>query len=480
MYAVVRRSVVVGDGRAGRLDAEFYDPDAERIERDLRLSGGSTLGTVAEIVDQRVDPSKESVDFSYAEIGGVDVRDGFILTRRLTAEEAPSRARVRIQKAHVLVSSVRPARNQVAYAFADLDGAVASTGLIDLRSSSRELPPEVLFAFLKTEAAKRQLIRRARASMYPALNPPEVLDIIVPRFDAKTTEAVIELVHEAAGARMSYLHAAKRARSSARRYFEGLIDPSVWGRTSKLASHVRKRTDVFVNGGGRIDAEFHAPVFEEDLARLRAQSAVQPLGLLCDRIIRGRSPAASAFSENDLGGPAVLKLAALSGDGVNWPAVMFAPTDWEISADAQLQEGDVLLNSTAHEPNYIGHRVDVIGRLPDDLRDRLTFVADLLCLRLAAPQKTPPHYVAAFLRSPLGREQLKRCIRGVRAHVYPEDVSNDVYVPVPPSSTAKAITKASEAAERDRWRYSERIRSAIDLLNLVASEKLDMGGSSSS
>jgi hypothetical protein len=473
MYAVVRRSAALGGAGAGRLDAEFFDPVAERLEQRLGRSGGRPLSTIAEIVDERIDPGKQPGDFNYAEIGAVDVRDGFILTRRLAAGEAPSRARVRIQKDHVLISSVRPARNQVTYAFRDLDGAIASTGLIDLRSRSSDLPPEVLFAFLKTEAARQQLVRRARASMYPALNPPEVLDIVVPQFGAKAVKAVVQLIHEAAKARASYLLEAEQARATAKSYFEGLVDPAVLGGTSESVSHVRKRGEVFANAGARIDAEFHAPVFERALGRLQAQSAVKPLGFLCERVMRGRSPAASAFSETDLGGPAILKLAALSGDGINWPAVMFAPADWEITEGAQLKEGDVLLNSTAHEPNYIGHRVDVIGQPPSDLHDRLTFVADLLCLRLAAPEETPPHYVAAFMRSPLGREQLKRCIRGVRAHIYPDDVANHVFVPVPPSSISLAITKASEVAERERWRYSERIRSAVDLLDSAVGPDLN-------
>jgi hypothetical protein len=102
----------------------------------------------------------------------------------------------------------------------------------------------------------------------------------------------------------------------------------------------------------------------------------------------------------------------------------------------------------------------------------LTFVADLLCVRVAEPDETPPHYVAAFMRSAFGREQLKRCIRGVRAHVYPDDVANDVYVPIPPSSIALAISNASEVAERERWLYSERIKSAVALLDRVADQDL--------
>jgi type I restriction enzyme M protein len=77
------------------------------------------------------------------------------------------------------------------------------------------------------------------------------------------------------------------------------------------------------------------------------------------------------------------------------------------------------------------------GPVPSQLQERLTFIADLTRVRLKDAERVPPHYLLAFLRNPLGRLQVRRCIRGVRAHVYPEDVADVVQVPMPDQQAAE-------------------------------------------
>ena len=90
--------------------------------------------------------------------------------------DAPSRASYIVRPGDVLVSTVRPERNVVALVTKAVGvQTVASNGFCVLRT--KELQPEVLFAYCKTEAFKTMLSRHATASMYPTVTDKDVLGV---------------------------------------------------------------------------------------------------------------------------------------------------------------------------------------------------------------------------------------------------------------------------------------------------------------
>ena len=61
-------------------------------------------------------------------------------------------------------------------------------------------------------------------------------------------------------------------------------------------------------------------------------------------------------------------------------------------------------------------------------------------VRLKRQASVPPEYLAAFIRSPLGGEQVRRCARGMTSHVYADDVKMYVQVPLPPTDVVAKVT----------------------------------------
>lgn len=217
-------------------------------------------------------------------------------------------------------------------------------------------------------------------------------------------------------------------------------------------------------GIDRLDAEFHAAAFDELLDRMGGLGEVERLGNLLaeDGAVTGASPDADEFLDAGVEeGAAVLKTGAMTGVGVNWAAMSFAPEEFAEAESNRLREGDVVFNSTAHQPKYMAHKIDVIAGIPPHLRDRLTFVSDLMRLRIADQSTLPPHYLAAFLRNPLGKEQIRRVIRGISSHVYPADIC-EIRIPLPPKEVAAEIASIATEVEASRWQHMHLIRSAID------------------
>ncbi len=467
--AIVSRRSLLKNGHVDRLDPEFFDRERTELEEVITAAGGKPLSHYCEPSEARVEDPKRrattnpNAKFHYVEISGIDSRDGFVVPELLLCAEAPSRARMLLVKDAIALSSVRPIRNQVFLVPPDLDRAVGSTGLFILRVNDA-LPPEVVFAFLKTRFAVSQLDRRARASMYPTLYPPDVLDILVPPIEAGVRESVRSLIREASEARARYLDDFRKTRHLGDDFF-AQMGPSELARDLRKRGHRTLKRSELLNATGiaRIDAEFYAPAFEAAEKRMREVAPVEPLRALKEIISTGRGLAAGEFSEQDTGGPAVIKVGSLTGLGLRWSEVPFAPPRYLGNLDSDAREGDVIFNSTAHQPLYLAHKTDVISGAPETLKNRLSFVSDLMRVRLKDQDAVPPHYLAAFLRNPLGQEQIKRCIRGTSSHVYPSDIEN-ILVPIPPERLAQELSEGASKAENERRLYSELVVRAVSEL----------------
>ncbi len=158
-----------------RLDAEYYAHDIRSLYLDLRAKAPGRLGDrVARTVERFARGKLDEID--YLDISSVDARSGVALPDRIDAAEAPSRASYVVRPGDVLVSTVRPDRNVVALVTKTGDvPVVASNGFCLLRADG--VPPELVFAFCKTDSFRRLLARRATASMYPAATDRDVLDM---------------------------------------------------------------------------------------------------------------------------------------------------------------------------------------------------------------------------------------------------------------------------------------------------------------
>lgn len=181
---------------ADRLDAEYYAPALRKVhERAQRLGvgslGASVTGAVARFKKRDFD------EIEYIDISSVDGKTGLAIPNRMAADDAPSRASVIVQRGDVLVSTVRPERNVVAFVNQEPEAVtVASSGFCVLRPKSR-VAPELLFAFCKSDLFKSMVSRCATASMYPAVTDGDVLQTPALLPEGELAEGIVSRVSEA-------------------------------------------------------------------------------------------------------------------------------------------------------------------------------------------------------------------------------------------------------------------------------------------
>lgn len=116
-------------------------------------------------------PGQLSGEFQYVDISSIDSESKEVVgVRRIAVEDAPSRARQRIQSGDVLVSTVRPNLNAVAVVRDIDDTGTASTGFCVLRPQPKRAVFSYLFCWVRSKPFIESMARQATGASYPAVN----------------------------------------------------------------------------------------------------------------------------------------------------------------------------------------------------------------------------------------------------------------------------------------------------------------------
>ena len=236
--------------RAGfRSDAEYWHP--EFVENASLISPEIRLRDVTDPAVINIKSSPIGKDFDYLEISRISTSSCEYRTAPVGQGEEPDRAHHILKWGDVAVSTVRPNRNAVA--FIEEDGIVGSSGLCVLRA--KNLEPEYLFAFCKTDYFVKSLVRASKASMYPAVSNADILDtpLFLPgdAFRKTISDAVRESLSRMRQSRLVYEEAQNVLLSEFR------LD--AW-QPDTAQSFVRNFSDT--QAAQRIDADYFRPKYD--------------------------------------------------------------------------------------------------------------------------------------------------------------------------------------------------------------------------
>ena len=135
----------------------------------------------------------------YVEISGVSLHGGIEKIERMTFEQAPSRARRKVQCGDILISTVRTYLRAIARLDEPFPDLIASTGFCIVRSNDN-VDSGFLGWAVKSEPFISEIVARSVGVSYPAINASELvtIDVLLPplptqrriaRFlDEKTTQ----------------------------------------------------------------------------------------------------------------------------------------------------------------------------------------------------------------------------------------------------------------------------------------------------
>ena len=228
------------------------------------------------------------------------------------------------------------------------------------------------------------------------------------------------------------------------------------------------KLSFITNGQKLIDLGFAPEFFVE--ADGREGWETKTLEELCDGVIfSGSTPGRNAYADSGgriVGDSAVrvVKFRNITNRGVEWSLNdrAFATEEFfQRHLTKQVQVDDIVVGTAAHNPGYIGKKLDIIDYIPEEYQNKVMCVAEVMVIRIN-PEKIDPYYVLMYLRTENGYEALQRCIRGQTAHIYPKDVKL-IQIPVPPEDEMdllKPIFDAMRDSLKKRREFEKTYRDA--------------------
>lgn len=444
--SIVNRSTF-GSGILDRLDPEFVQASSLAAEEVLLRAGARPLGELGAVnCDPKVRASalEDDADVSYVDLDAVHLRDGLTIPDVVRFADRPDRAHHLLQMGDILIANVRPNRGAVTLATSALAGALASSGFSLFRSNDPGAVPFV-YLFLRSAWGRRQLIRRTRGSMYPAVLPRDVEEVLVPDPPPAVEAATKVEVDTCLAEWASFFEKYDTATLAVGEFLTAIGCPPPLHETARTSAdtNIVHHSEMFGPGSAhRGDAEFFRGEYDVFRTSARAAGAVR-LGSLCE-LQQGRTKRGTDLVPT-------FRQGVLTNVGINWAAIV--PEEGSLASSPQVSEGDVLLASMAHEAHYLGRKADYVRALPEEAAAANQAVHHLTVLRLKeeALARVSGSYLAAVLRSPFGMHQVQRCNRGVRGdHVRPDDLAREVLVPIPPSSLLSEFDELMEEAEGSR------------------------------
>ncbi len=176
VYAI-RRNVVTS-----RIDPFFHAPEFVEIERVIQAASHAPLGSLVQFSSDTRNPKEQSEPtFRYIEISGVDRRRGQAKASVISADNAPSRARMVVQPDDIIVSLTRPHHGSIALLNEYHEGSIASTGFAVIRHvDESRVSRTFLWATLRLSLSLKQMLRRSSGGNYPAITQDELANVLIP------------------------------------------------------------------------------------------------------------------------------------------------------------------------------------------------------------------------------------------------------------------------------------------------------------
>ena len=162
-------------GVSGRLDAEYYQPKYESIQRALNAK--DTVRTLCKLHDRTFLP-KPNEEYRYIELADVGT-SGFIAdVESQRGVDLPTRARRKVKRGQVIVSSVEGSLQSCALITDEYDNALCSTGFYVVDSA--KINPETLLVLFKSEPMQALMKQRCSGTILTAISKDEFLSMPLP------------------------------------------------------------------------------------------------------------------------------------------------------------------------------------------------------------------------------------------------------------------------------------------------------------
>lgn len=175
----------------GRLDAEYYQPKYDLITHSLKTT--ETVISTCKIYDNNYLPNPDR-EYQYIELANVGANGDITGVESIVGSELPSRARRKVYKGQVIISSVEGSLQSCALIDDEYDGSLCSTGFYVLDSDT--INSETLLILFKSRPIQALMKQRCSGTILTAISKDELLGMPFPKIDQEVQDTIATKVQE--------------------------------------------------------------------------------------------------------------------------------------------------------------------------------------------------------------------------------------------------------------------------------------------
>lgn len=176
--SVLKLSEVQRDNETKRIDSEYFKK--EYLENEKKIKGKTIILNFIDTKIQNIKSFNLNKNFNYLQISDIDLNNGLTYsTIEIDFVHIPDRATYILQKNDICVSTVRPNRNAVAL-IKNQKRLIGTSGFCVLRLKEKNILPEFLYIFCKTDFFITKMMRANTASLYPAVSDSDIYKCKIP------------------------------------------------------------------------------------------------------------------------------------------------------------------------------------------------------------------------------------------------------------------------------------------------------------
>ncbi len=165
-------------GNSGRLDAEYYLPKYEDLQKNIcKYPKKGNICSIITLQDKNITP-KDNRKYKYIELANIDNIGNVIDCTEDFGANLPTRARRIVHTGDVIISSIEGSLNKCAVITEEFDGAFCSTGFFVIKSGI--FTAETLLVLFKSEVLQNLMKKGCSGTILTAISKEEFEKICIP------------------------------------------------------------------------------------------------------------------------------------------------------------------------------------------------------------------------------------------------------------------------------------------------------------
>lgn len=203
--------------QSGRLDAEYYQPKYDEIEKELSKKNTLEISKIGQICDKNFSPI-DNVEYKYIELADIGAYGEITGCTMAIGSELPTRARRIVRKGDVLISSIEGSLQSCAIVPKEFDNALCSTGFYVM--TPNKINAETLLILLKSTVIQLLLKKGCSGTILTNISKDEFLKIKLPILPEQIQKKIASLIQQS----FEYKAQSKQLLEDAKRMVEEEIE----------------------------------------------------------------------------------------------------------------------------------------------------------------------------------------------------------------------------------------------------------------